>query len=102
MKGFIRINRVAASFEIWLDDTFPFAKMKVKVIEQPNGEFFAVANLAVRNRVTRQPEGVAGLGTTIDEALEDVLKRFMSESQSHRPSNGFTENDFEWSAPEDF
>ena len=97
-----RIDKVVANYEVWLDDDFPFAKMKVKVLQRADDDFLAVSNLNVRNSLTRDIEFIAGLGTTPDIALTDLLHRFcdlVREQLSHGPLG---EEDFVWSASEEF
>jgi hypothetical protein len=102
MDGVIRIDKVVTILEVWFDATFPFAKMKVKVLDRSKGDFLAVPNLAFRNPTSGSPEYTSGLGNTIDEAVNDLLVRFVSEVRSYKSGNELTEADFEWSAPEDF
>jgi hypothetical protein len=102
MDGVIRIDRVVEHLEVWVDQSFPFAKFKVKVLESSSGDFLAIANVNVRNASSRVPEHVSGLGSTVEEAVDDLLVRFVSEARVHSPVGGLTEADFEWSAPEDF
>ncbi|MEZ6142135.1 MAG: hypothetical protein R3B84_16360 [Zavarzinella sp.] len=102
MDGVRRIDRLVAEFSVWLDDSFPFAKIKVKVFERNPNNLIATANIAVRNLHTREPEYLSGLGETIEEATDDLLLRFVSEAREHTPSTGLTEDDFEWSCHEDF
>jgi len=102
MDGIIRIDRVIAEFDVWLDaDLFPVPKMRVKVLKRAEG-FIAVTNLSRRDRSTGLPDGTAGLGSTADEALTDLLTRFVSDVREFLPENGLVESDFAWSAPDDF
>ena len=103
MDGISRIDKVAALLDVWLDaELFPFAKMKVKVLERSPGDFLAVTNLHRKDAPSGEPEYLAGLGDSIDSAASDLLKVFVSDVREHLPSQGFVEEDFEWSAPEDF
>jgi hypothetical protein len=102
MDGVMRIDKVVAMLEVWLDATFPFAKIKVKVVDRSKGGLIAVPNLAFRNPRSGEPEYTSGLGDTAEEAVNDLLVRFVSEVRSQKPSHELTEEDFEWSAPEDF
>lgn len=103
MQGVSRIDRVAAHFEVWLDAAlFPFPKMKVKVLERSGGDFLAVTNVHRRNASSRHPEYVSGLGDNVESALQDLLERFVSDVRENSPHNALGEEDFEWSAPEDF
>ncbi|ADG69392.1 hypothetical protein Plim_3579 [Planctopirus limnophila DSM 3776] len=100
--GIIRLDRVVAEYDAWLDASlFPVPKMRVKVIQRRN-DFAAFTNLRRCDRVTGQPDGTAGLGDTPDEALTDLLTRFVAEAREALPPDGFVESDFVWSAPEDF
>ena len=102
MDGIVRIDKVVAVLEVWLDATFfPFAKMKVKVLERSH-DFLAVANLAYRDPVSGVPEYTSGLGDNAEEAVNDLLLRFVSEIREYSPSTELTESHFEWSAHEDF
>jgi hypothetical protein len=102
MEHVTRIDRVVAEFDVWFDDSIPFAKMKVKVLAREGGDFLAVSNLAVRNLSSRERDGIAGLGSSVQEALGDFLPRFFDLVKENTPPSGLTEADFEWSAAEDF
>lgn len=102
MDGIRRVDRVLSELDVWLDDSFPFAKMKVKVIQRAVDDMLAVANVGIRNLASREREYISGLGATADEAVNDLLVRFVSLVRANTPPEGLTEKDFEWSAPEDF
>lgn len=102
MDGVIRIDRVAQQLEVWLDQSFPFAKIKVKVLGRTSGDFLAIANASILNLVSREPEYISGLGTTIDEAVHDLFVRFVEGVRQHTPRGGLTEADFEWASAQDF
>jgi hypothetical protein len=102
MDGIIRIDKVVATLEVWLDATFPFAKMKVKVLERSSGDFLAVPNVAWRNAASGEAEYTSGLGGSAEEAVGDLLERFVQEVRKLSSGRVSTEGDFEWSAPEDF
>ena len=102
MDGIARIERVVANFQVWLDGTFPIAKMKVKVTQSGTGDHLAFANVAVIGLESKQPEWIAGLGDTIDEAVTDLLARFVQLARENTPPGGLQESDLHWSAHEDF
>ena len=102
MSEILRIERVVAEFNVWLGETLPFAKMKVKVLEQNGTGYLAITNLHVLNKSSREPEYISGLGATVDDALKDVLSWFVQIVQRNATERGFNEADFAWSAPEDF
>jgi hypothetical protein len=102
LPGIVRIDRVIAEFNVWLDaEIFPCPTMKVKVLKR-SGDYIAFSNLNLRDRLTGDPDSIAGLGDTADEALSDLLKRFVSAVRESLPEDGYAEADFEWSSPEDF
>ena len=102
MDGIIRIDKVVSELEVWLDASFPFAKFKVKVLERSNGDYLAVPNLARRDRVSGERDGLSGLGDDPEEAVNDLLARFVSNVRENSIGIELSEADFEWSAPEDF
>lgn len=102
MDGVRRIDRIVAEFHVWLDDSFPFAKMKVRVIERDPGNLLAVANVGVRNIKSREREYISGLAGTVEAAVNDLLVRFIAGVRENTPMGGLTEADFDWSAHEDF
>jgi hypothetical protein len=101
MDGVIRIDKVVAMWEVWLDATFPFPKIKVNVLERSHGDFIAVPNLARRNATSGEAEFISGLRGNVEEAVSDLLLGIVSEVRERSPSSGLTAADFEWSAPED-
>src|ERR1700722_6479784 len=102
MNDIMRIDRVAGEFEVWLGEIFPFPKMKVKVLEQQGAGFLAVTNLHVLNKTSRDPEYMSGLGSNLDDALDDLITRFLDIVRENMPATGLSESDFIWSAAEDF
>lgn len=103
MDGILRIDKVVATFDIWLDaDVFPVPKMKVKILERSKVDFLAVGNLHRRDSDSGYPEYLSGLGETVASALHDFLGNFVADVREHTPAQGFLSEDFEWSAHEDF
>jgi hypothetical protein len=102
VPGAIRIDRVATVFEVWADQRLPFAKFRVKILERSPNDFVGVADVAIRNPRTRNAEFTSGLGHTIEETLKDTLNYFFREIENNKPDRDLTEDDFVWSAPEDF
>jgi hypothetical protein len=102
VDGVIRIDRVAAVFDVWVGANLPFPEFKVKIIERFGKGFLGLPNVAVRNPKTGNPECISGLGETIEDALSDTLASFFREIESNRPEHALTDDDFAWSAAEDF
>jgi hypothetical protein len=102
MSRIIRVDRVVAHLEAWVDHVFPFVKFKIKVFERAPNDIIAVPNVAIRHLITREPEWISGLGKSVEEAVDDLLHRFILEVREHTPNSGLTDADFEWSSPEDF
>jgi hypothetical protein len=101
MDGIARIDRVVADLVVWLDGSLPFPKIRVKVLYRQS-DYLALPNVAVRSIASGEPDGISGLGATIDEAVQDLLSRFIAGVRMNTPERGLTESDFVWSAPEDF
>jgi hypothetical protein len=102
MDGVGRIDRVVATFEVWSDGSLPFAKFKIKVVERAGGDFISVANIAIRDSATGNPEWVAGLGDSAEAALKDAFDYFFKGVEQHAPKRPLTDDDFEWADPVDF
>jgi len=102
VPGIGRIDRVVATFEVWSDGSLPFAKFQIKVVERSGGDFIGVANIAIRNSVTGNPEWIAGLGDSAEDALRDALDYFLKEIEQHADNRSLTNDDFEWADPVDF
>jgi hypothetical protein len=93
-EGYTVVARIAAMFEVGppLPDPLPFASFTVKVLERGNGSFAAHLNVAVRGP-DGHPDGYAGLGSTIDEALADALVYFWRSVKDRGASQA---EDFVW------
>jgi hypothetical protein len=102
VAGIGRIDRVVATFEVWSDGSLPFAKFKIKIVERIGGDFAGFANVAIRGSVTGDPEWVAGLGDSAEQALRDTLDYFFKEIEQHAENRSLTSDDFEWADPADF
>ncbi|WP_157604918.1 hypothetical protein [Schlesneria paludicola] len=103
MDGIVRITRVVALFDIWVDtDLFPFLKMKVKVVEKSEGSYLALMNVHRRDRTSGETDYLSGFADTVDAAIADLLTTFVSEVREHVPEGGLIDNDFEWSDHENF
>jgi hypothetical protein len=96
VEGLSPVARQAAVFQVGPPlARLPFASFKIKIIERSDGSFLGVPNVA-RRSTDGSPDWIAGLGPSIEEALEDSLRRFA------KSAGGGAEEDFEWAAPEDF
>jgi hypothetical protein len=93
----VAISRVCGVYEV-LAVRVPGTKFKVKVVERSDGTFAAFPNVCLR-AADGTPDGVAGLGATETEALEDALKWFMAELAKRAECQP---EDFEWVDPVDF
>ena len=94
-----RIERVVAEFHVWSTREFPYAKVKVKILEDSKGCFLGQSNMAAKSRRDGSPDWIVGSGKSVEEALEVTVKNLLA---SIADNNAFSENDFEWAAPEDF
>jgi hypothetical protein len=99
VEGLGPIDRVVSVFQVGPPlERLPFPSFKIKVVERTNGSFLAVPNVAALGP-DGQPDWEAGLGDTVEEALEDVLRRFVRILDERKPSS---EADFTWSDPREF
>jgi hypothetical protein len=99
IDGLGPLERVVEVFQVGPPlELLPFARFKVKVLERVNGSFLGVLNVAVLG-----PDGFplweAGLGGSVEEALEDALRRFVRNVDERNPQ---CEADFAWSDPAEF
>ncbi|MBG9790326.1 hypothetical protein P4V47_25895 [Brevibacillus laterosporus] len=99
ITGVNTIDRVVAEFHVWATGKIPYGKFKVKILENKRGGFVGVPNLAVKNETDGTPDYISGLGSSIEEALEDTIKYFF---QTLEGRENLSEDDFEWSDPHDF
>jgi hypothetical protein len=99
VEGIGSIEKVVAEFHIWSTEKIPYGKFKVKIFESQNGSFTGSPNIAVKSLEDDSPDWIGGMGTSIEEALEDTLKCFMDTLKGRED---LTEEDFEWSAHEDY
>ena len=98
VEGLAVRERIAAVFQI--SDSLarlPFAQFKVKVLERPDGSFFAIPNVAFRR--AGEADWIGGFGNTIDEALKDALFAFFGTLDKRQE---FSDSDFCWSDPLDY
>ncbi|WP_152049221.1 hypothetical protein [Tautonia marina] len=99
VEGLGPVSRVTAVFQVGPPlAALPFASLKVKVVERADGSFLGVPNVAVLSP-DGSPDWVSGLGGTVEEALADTLRFFVS---SLGGRSGLGEESFAWAAPEDF
>lgn len=94
-----RIERVVAEFVVWSIGVFPSAKVKVKIVEYPQGYYMGTPNLAAKSRRDGSPDWIGGTGKSIAEALEKTIENLLA---SIAENNAVSEDDFEWSDPQDF
>lgn len=99
MAKIAKIERVVAEFQVWSIEIFPYAKIKVKILEDSQGCYMGAPNMAAKSRRDGSPDWISGSGKSIAEALEDTIKLLLD---SIAENGAVSENDFEWSAPEDF
>jgi hypothetical protein len=93
VDGLGPIQRVASVFQVGPPlDWLPFPSFQVKVLERGDGSFLGVPNVAVRNH-DGSPEWTSGLGTTVAEALEDALNRFVETLSGRRD---LSDESFAW------
>ncbi len=99
LAGLGPINRVVAVFQVGPPlERLPFPSFKVKVVERANGSFLAVLKIHPLGP-DGHPSGESGLGETVEEALEDALRRFARVLDEQKLTS---EADFAWADPAEF
>lgn len=99
VEGLGPIARVVAVFQVGPPlQRLPFSSFKVKVLERANGSFLAIPNVAALGQ-DGHPMWEAGLGDSLEEALEDALKRFVRNVDERMATS---ESQFAWSDPKEF
>lgn len=100
--GISAIEKCVAEFQVWEIETVPTGKFKVKIFENKRGSFKGFTNVGVI--VNESPEFGVGSGNTIEMALEDTIRNFLSELNDKKTtkSNELTDEDFVWADPNDF
>jgi hypothetical protein len=102
MAGVQRIERVIAEFYIECA-YLPSRYFRVKVTEDGKGNYVGRINVSLKNMQDDCPEWISGFGTSIDIALEETIRGFLrSLDKCGRDKYSLTDDDFEWSAFEDF
>jgi hypothetical protein len=76
LEGVAKIEKCVAEFNIWELNLTPWAKFKVKIFEDNNGNFAGYTNLLLKSE--SGPECGVGHGNTIEEALKHTVKYFLS------------------------
>jgi hypothetical protein len=99
VDGLGPVERVVAVFQVGPPlARLPFPSFKVKVIERANGSFLACPNVVVR-RTNGEADWIGGLGASVEEALEDALRRFVRNLGDRQE---LSEADFAWADPLEF
>ncbi len=99
----VGIEKVVGEFYVMCMTYMPNCQFRVKIIQDSYGKYLGRVNVAIKNSKDESPEWVGATGESIDEALENSINEFINSIQSSgRDLNNLTEEDFEWSAPEDF
>ena len=99
VEGVSDVEREVAVFQVWAVEKVPRAKFKVKVLERSHGGFVAIPNIGVKDKQRGWFDGEAGGGASIEEALEDAVRRLMRLIDEHGAT---AEDDFEYADPQEF
>jgi hypothetical protein len=102
IAGVQRIERVVAEFYVECA-YLPSRYFRVKVTEDSEGHYAGRINVGLKSLQDDCPEWIVGVGANIDMALEDTIQGFLrSLDRCGRDKLSLTDEDFEWSACEDF
>ncbi len=97
LEGIAKLEKCVAEFNVWELNVTPWAKFKVKIYEDSNGNFSGYTNLLLKTQYG--PEGGVGFGTSIEEALTDTVNEFLNMLQERKQ---LSQDDFEAVDPYDF
>jgi hypothetical protein len=105
INGVGRIEKCVGEFKIWIP-ILPYAKMKVKVYQREANKFIGRNDILLKRRFDGSFEGAIGYGSTVDEALEDVLCYFMKMVEKDYPESlyphGIQEDEIQYAEASDF
>jgi hypothetical protein len=103
IPGIGRIEKEVAVFRVWLDHTiFPFPFMRIKIYRIRRGEYQASPNVLRKDRETGEPNYICGIGNSVETAMSDFFKYYLDDIRQNSVNGQLSEDDFDWSAPEDF
>ena len=95
-----QIEKCVGEFNIWELNICPYAKFKIKIFENSDGNFTGYSNLLVIDEIGEYYCAV-GYGNTLEIALEDTIQYFFKMT-SRKPPEEWTEKDFICSNSFDF
>ncbi|MBA2392249.1 MAG: hypothetical protein H0V70_05830 [Ktedonobacteraceae bacterium] len=84
LEHIISVERVAAQFHIFLEDQIADTFVKVKILENAEGKFRGITNMAVKDMETGEPLWVGGKGETIAEALEQTVRLLLKTANGRK------------------
>ena len=92
LEHITRIERVAAQFHVFLEDQIGNTFVKVKILENVEGKFRGITNMAVKDIETGEPLWIEGNGETVAEALEHTVRLLLKTTNDRK----LTHEDVVW------
>jgi Zn-finger domain-containing protein len=99
------IDKKVAEFTVWMVGVLPFAKMRIKIMEDQEGNFTGYTDIQLIRKIDGYGEAASGFGKTVDEALEETIKSFnemIDEDYPELPVEGLQANQISYVEWNDF
>lgn len=84
MEHITHIEQVVAQFHIFLEDQIGNTFVKAKILENVEGQFRGITNMAVKDVETGEPLWVEGKGETIAETLEHTIRLLLKTTNGRK------------------
>ena len=99
----ITVRKLIAEYCLRSFQIFPYTKCKLRIWEE-NGVYYGYLNIAIRDSADNTVDGVAGTGTTAEEAFNDVISGNIELILKYEEKFGrkLTNEDYEYIDLQDF
>ncbi len=100
----IVISKLVAEYDLFSLNVFPYTHCKARVWQEDTGKYFAYTNIRIKDTENNTVDGIAGMGKNEQEALNDLIKNFLSLILQYEEKWGrkLTDDDYEYTDPADF
>jgi hypothetical protein len=93
----VSVSKLVAEYRLTSTQVFPYTKCKLRIWES-EGTYYGYLNVSIQN------DGISGMGSTIEEALDDTIKNNIELILEYEEKLGrkLTDDDYVYSDPHDF
>ncbi len=99
IRGVTSIEKVVGFFYVWSMKKFPYAKVRVKIVENQMGRYRGIADMGVKRKSDDVPEWAIAEGYTIDDTLLKTTQQLLTLIDLYEAKE---EHDFVWMSFKDF